>query len=223
MPSFTTALAAFSLASSAMAHMSPFLRELFIAPHRCVLLIRRFLASMYGVGWKAYGNDYDFQSLDGEPLLVGRDASVADYRLTAGDPFVPLGPEWQQNDWWFRGPAARALPPAPGAVAHLPAGGTFTMEIACHFAWTSYGYATTDPDSLLSACPGNSGKRLSPKRTPKGGPKLIPVLFLGAYHSGDPNDNFITESMLSGCALGIADVDSIDKVRVSSSVAERCR
>lgn len=38
-------------------------------------------------------------------------------------------------------------------------------------------------------------------------------LFLaGAYHSGDPNDNFITDSMLSGCALGIADVDHIDKV-----------
>lgn len=34
----------------------------------------------------------------------------------------------------------------------------------------------------------------------------------GAYHSGDPADSDIDPNLLSGCALGIADVDDIEKV-----------
>lgn len=108
-----------------------------------------------------------------------------------GSPVDPLGPDLATRDeWWFRGPRARALPPQNGAVMTLPAGGSITFEIAvsdrdserladvicrayesnsqCHYAWTSYGYATTVPGSELDACPGpNAGPwhvRLPPVR-----------------------------------------------------------
>jgi hypothetical protein len=52
-------------------------------------------------------------------------------------------PDWDnQDDWWFRGPAFRALSPASRgstAVTDLVAGGTVTFEIACNVAWTSFG------------------------------------------------------------------------------------
>lgn len=101
------------------------------------------------------------------------------FSYDAGPPVDPLGPDWSPQDkWWFRGPKARSLPPQDGAVMELPAGGTITFEIAvrvpprlskqdsgterptlqCHYAWTSYGYATTEPGSELDACPGpNAG------------------------------------------------------------------
>lgn len=84
----------------------------------------------------------------------------------------------------------RALPPLPGQISHLPAGGSWTVEIACHGAWTSFGSRTTVPGSDLDACPGNPG----------------------AYHSGDPSDLEIDPNMVSGCALAIADTDDISKV-----------
>lgn len=37
--------------------------------------------------------------------------------------------------------------PALGALFLL------AVQIACHYAWTKYGYATTTPGSLLDACP----------------------------------------------------------------------
>lgn len=54
-------------------------------------------------------------------------------------------------------------------------------------------------------------------------PKLtirLPLL-AGAYHSGDPADDFIDDSMLSGCALGIADVDNIEDVGHSQPLPQR--
>ncbi|BGP08932.1 hypothetical protein OF846_003396 [Rhodotorula toruloides] len=114
----------------------------------------------------------------------------------AGDPVAPLGPNWSnRDDWWFRGPGFRSLPPQSGAVLELPAGGSVELEIACHYAFSSYGYATTTPGSALDACPG-----------PNAGP----------YHSGDPLSTEIDDNLLSGCALGIADVDNINDVTMDN-------
>ncbi|GAA5842882.1 hypothetical protein JCM11251_005837, partial [Rhodosporidiobolus azoricus] len=118
------------------------------------------------------------------------------FSYAAGDPVAPIGPDWgNRDDWWFRGPSWRALPPQNGAVMDLPAGGSVTVEIACHMAWTSYGYATTVPGSQLDACPGDNA---------------------GPYHSGDPNSMEIDYSLNSGCALGIADVDNIEDVTMDN-------
>ncbi|GAA6040009.1 hypothetical protein JCM8097_004736 [Rhodosporidiobolus ruineniae] len=124
----------------------------------------------------------------------------------AGAPTDPLGPGWtHQDDWWFRGPGYRNLPPQDGAVMDLPAGGSITFEITCHVAWTSYGWSTTEPGSQLDACPGDNA---------------------GPYHSGDPNSMEIDTNLLSGCALAIADVDDISKVTMDNlaifSVQHEC-
>jgi hypothetical protein len=76
----------------------------------------------------------------------------------AGNPVAPIGPDLPSlDDWWFRGPATRALPPPVGAVTELVAGSSVTIEIACHVAWTSFGGRTTIPGSHLDACPDNTG------------------------------------------------------------------
>ncbi|SGY79428.1 BQ5605_C008g05129 [Microbotryum silenes-dioicae] len=152
------------MASSTVAHMSI------------------WTTSMYGVGWHGTGTPFNTQ-----------EGGYFSYDTV--DPVAPLGPDWSnQDDWWFRGPAARALKPSPGSVEKLPAGGQWTVQIACHVAWTSYGVSTTTPGSLLDACPGNPG----------------------AYHSGDPAATDIDRNLLSGCALGIADVDDISKVTIDN-------
>lgn len=70
-----------------------------------------------------------------------------------------MGPGWtNEDDWWFRGPAARALPPVAGEVSILPAGGSITFEITCHVAFTSFGWATSTPGSALDACPKQVGR-----------------------------------------------------------------
>ncbi|GAA6005970.1 hypothetical protein JCM11491_004076 [Sporobolomyces phaffii] len=120
------------------------------------------------------------------------------FAYSAGNPVDPIGPGWTMfDDWWFRGPSYRALKPQSNVASQLPAGGSFTMEIACHVAWTSYGYATTTPGSELDACPG-----------PNAGP----------YHSGDPNSQEIEEDLVSGCALAIADVENIEDVTMDNLV-----
>lgn len=54
-----------------------------------------------------------------------------DWAYDAGPPMNPIGPGLAtQDEWWFRGPEARALPPQDGAVMELPAGGSITFEIA---------------------------------------------------------------------------------------------
>ncbi|GAA6019559.1 hypothetical protein JCM10207_003743 [Rhodosporidiobolus poonsookiae] len=124
--------------------------------------------------------------------MYGVDADLGN--AAAGDPVAPLGPDWDtQDSWWFRGPTARALKPQAGEVMQLPAGGKVEVEIACNVAWTSYGARTTDPNSELSACPDN----------------------YGAYHTGDPSGP-LDSSLLSGCALGIADVDNIADVTMDN-------
>ncbi|KAM0755229.1 hypothetical protein T439DRAFT_377579 [Meredithblackwellia eburnea MCA 4105] len=116
---------------------------------------------------------------------------------TGGDPAPPISPGLVKDQWWFRGPSFRNLPPPSGQVTRLPAGKTIKLEIACHIAWTSYGWRTTVPGSPLDACPGGTA---------------------GVYHSGDPNAFTIDKSLLSGCALGIADVDDINKVTMDNMV-----
>ncbi|KAL8286507.1 hypothetical protein RQP46_004524 [Phenoliferia psychrophenolica] len=114
-------------------------------------------------------------------------------------PFSPIGPGWAFDDWWFRGASTRASPPADGQVSHLPAGGTLQLEIACHIAFSTLG---GNPSNNV-ACPNNNG----------------------AYHSGDPSAA-IDYSLLSGCALAIADVTDISQVTVDNlavfSVQKEC-
>ncbi|GAA5895666.1 hypothetical protein JCM5296_003773 [Sporobolomyces johnsonii] len=114
-----------------------------------------------------------------------------DWTFPAGELFDPIGPGVaDQDDWWFRGPATRALAPQNGSVMELPAGGSVDIEIACNYAFSSYGYATSDPNSPLSACPTGAGP----------------------YHSGNPNASVPDPTYFSGCALGIADKDDIENV-----------
>ncbi|GAA5844091.1 hypothetical protein JCM9279_003731 [Rhodotorula babjevae] len=130
------------------------------------------------------------------------------FSYDAGNPVVPIGPGLSsQDEWWFRGPAFRALAPAArsdGAVEQLPAGGSITFEIACHVDWTSLGRTPTVPGSHLDACPTD----------------------VGAYHSGDPTAADVDFSLVSGCALAIADVDDISKVTMDNlaifSVQHQC-
>ncbi|TNY21244.1 hypothetical protein DMC30DRAFT_416263 [Rhodotorula diobovata] len=130
------------------------------------------------------------------------------FSYDAGNPAVPLGPDLAtQDSWWFRGPEYRALTPmarSDGTVEQLPAGGSITLEIACHTAWTSFGVSPTVPGSALDACPDN----------------------VGAYHAGDPGAANIDTSLVSGCALAIADVDDISKVTMDNlavfSVQHQC-
>ncbi|KAL8277450.1 hypothetical protein RQP46_010172 [Phenoliferia psychrophenolica] len=118
------------------------------------------------------------------------------------NPVNPIGPNLATQDSWC-GPKYRALAPGKGNVTKLPAGGSVTFEIACNVAWTSYGVATTKVGSALDACPGNSG----------------------AFHSGVPGAA-IDDSLLSGCALAIADVDDIGDVTWDNlaifSVQQQC-
>ncbi|GAA5947460.1 hypothetical protein JCM3765_001687 [Sporobolomyces pararoseus] len=96
------------------------------------------------------------------------------------DPVTPLGPGLEFDDWWFRGPAVRNAPPKEkGAVAVLPAGANFTLEIACAPEYTTYD--GSDPNGNV-ACD-------QP----------------GPYHA-DPDANIVDPKLLSGCAIGIADV-----------------
>ncbi|GAA5951057.1 hypothetical protein JCM21900_005710 [Sporobolomyces salmonicolor] len=114
-----------------------------------------------------------------------------DWTFPAGELFDPLGPGVaDQDDWWFRGPATRALAPQNGSVMELPAGGSVDIEIACNYAFSSYGPATSDPNDPLSACPSGAGP----------------------YHSGNPNASVPDPTFISGCALGIADKDDIENV-----------
>jgi len=48
-----------------------------------------------------------------------------------------------------------------GTVEQLPAGGSITLEIACHTAWTSFGVSPTVPGSALDACVSSSLTRLA--------------------------------------------------------------
>ncbi|BGP11317.1 hypothetical protein NBRC10512v2_007256 [Rhodotorula toruloides] len=114
----------------------------------------------------------------------------AGFSYDAGDPVAPLGPGVREmEDWWFRGPQARALKPQNGSVMELPAGGTAEIEIACNVAWTAYGLRTTNLSDPLSACPNN----------------------YGAYHAGDPAGP-LDEELLSGCALAVAYKTDIEEV-----------
>ncbi|KAL8276115.1 hypothetical protein RQP46_011497 [Phenoliferia psychrophenolica] len=144
-----------------------------------------FMKSMYGIGGSRNGQDWLY---------------------SAGDPVSPIGPDVpKQDDWWFRGPAYRALAPPAGAVTEIPAGGKVTMDITCHVAFSGVGWSTTTPGSKLDACPSGTA---------------------GPYHSGDASSYAVEDSLLSGCALGIADVDDISKVTMDNlaifSVVEKC-
>ncbi|KAM0747146.1 hypothetical protein T439DRAFT_383314 [Meredithblackwellia eburnea MCA 4105] len=83
------------------------------------------------------------------------------FQYAAENPIDPLGPNWDQDAWWFRGPAYRALSPAARGstdVTELPAGGEVTIEISCHIAWTSFGccqwMVAYYNAQALDACPG---------------------------------------------------------------------
>ncbi|KAM0749715.1 hypothetical protein T439DRAFT_357244 [Meredithblackwellia eburnea MCA 4105] len=137
------------------------------------------------------------------PSMYGVSADRTSAYVPETNPVNPLGPGWTtQDSWWFRGPAARALAPPAGQVTSLPAGGTVTFDIACHIAFTNmsiYPSTITVPGSTLDACPS--------------------TINAGAYHSNlDPNAIVIDDSLISGCALAIADVDDINKVTMDNLV-----
>ncbi|KAL8280211.1 hypothetical protein RQP46_007325 [Phenoliferia psychrophenolica] len=130
---------------------------------------------------------------------VGGTRQGQDWIYPAVDPITPIGPGVSTQDaWWFRGPIARGLAPPAGQVTLLPAGGSIMIEITCHIAWTSMGWATTVPFSKQDACPlGN----------------------VGPWHANDdPNSPAIDEDLISGCALAIADVDDISKTTMDNLV-----
>ncbi|GAA5903968.1 uncharacterized protein JCM6883_002043 [Sporobolomyces salmoneus] len=95
------------------------------------------------------------------------------------NPVMPLGPELEFDDWWFRGPDVRNAPPKSGAVAILPAGGDYTLEIACAPEYTTYD--------------GNEGTGNVACDEP------------GPYHA-DPAALKVDPALFSGCAIGISDV-----------------
>ena len=64
----------------------------------------------------------------------------------------------------------------------LPGSTFFLNEIISDVAWSSYGWSTTVPGSVLDACPGPNA---------------------GAYHAGLPDSTVIDPTLISGCALGI--------------------
>ncbi|GAA5901627.1 hypothetical protein JCM5296_003337 [Sporobolomyces johnsonii] len=112
---------------------------------------------------------------------------------------APLGPGLDLDSWWFRGPVVRDAPPGDGEVAELPAGGNFTLEIACDIALTTDGGG--DPDSTM-ACDAP-----------------------GPYHA-DPDAETVNYDLLAGCALGIADVTDINDATLDNfvifSVQQEC-
>lgn len=107
----------------------------------------------------------------------------------------------------------------------LPVGGNVVIDITCQYApftsrvrvsplkcsitcyhslvHSSYGKQSSDPNDPLSACPNG----------------------YGPHHAGDPAGP-IEENLVSGCALGVADKDDIEKVGwddiVIFSVTHRC-
>ncbi|KAI5480384.1 3-methylcrotonyl-CoA carboxylase alpha subunit [Pseudohyphozyma bogoriensis] len=122
--------------------------------------------------------------------------TIGNWDFSGYDPVIPIGPGLSSIDkWWFRGPVARSRPPPDGAVAQLPAGGSWTVEIACNWVWTSFGYRTTVNGSHLDACP-------------QGNP--------GPWHAGEPKAYNWDPNLFRGCALGIADVDSIADTHTSN-------
>lgn len=101
-----------------------------------------------------------------------------------------------------------------------------TESEQCHYAWTSYGYATTVPGSELDACPGpNAGPwHVSyPDADPFPTQRLLTSYTVQA---GDPDSKIIDRNLVSGCALAIADVDNIDDVTMDNlavfSVQHEC-
>ncbi|GAA6026801.1 hypothetical protein JCM8097_005872 [Rhodosporidiobolus ruineniae] len=118
------------------------------------------------------------------------------------NPITPLGPGWDFEDWWFRGPIVRADPPAPGAVTPLPAGGSVELQIACGGYYTElYG---NGPNGTV-ACDDP-----------------------GPYHAGKSHPDALTVryDLLAGCALGIADVENPDDATLENftvfSVQKEC-
>lgn len=111
------------------------------------------------------------------------------------NPVTPLGPGLEFDDWvrpfprvprslsahlycsiqWFRGPQVRNAPPKSGAIALLPAGGTFTLEIACAPEYTTYD--------------GNDGTGNVACDDP------------GPYHA-DPEALTVIPDLIAGCAIG---------------------
>ncbi|GAA5931676.1 uncharacterized protein JCM15063_001534 [Sporobolomyces koalae] len=113
------------------------------------------------------------------PFLKSMYGGPLQYPDLGENPVAPLGPGLEYDDWWFRGPKVRNAPPEDGEIALLPAGGNFTLEIACAPEYTTYD--GSDPNGNV-ACDDP-----------------------GPYHA-DPEAVEVNKELLSGCAIGIADV-----------------
>ncbi|ORY64769.1 hypothetical protein BCR35DRAFT_334678 [Leucosporidium creatinivorum] len=106
-------------------------------------------------------------------------------------PVSPLGPGWEQDKWWFRGPDYRSELPSGDDAAVLPAGGSWTTEITCHKDYTTYGTLTTTPGEDEECC---------------------------LYHSHLEGSEAQVKEGAAGCALGIADVTSPDDATMDNIV-----
>lgn len=114
-----------------------------------------------------------------------------------GLPVSPLGPNWEQTQWWFRGTSCTgaAQLPYPAKASLLPAGGSTTFEITCHKAFSSYGVSPTTPGNELDACPSGAGP----------------------YHA-DQAGVIFNASLVAGCALGIYDSTDWTKATMDNIV-----
>ena len=137
----------------------------------------------------------------------------------------------------YSGPEYRALKPQDGAVTDLPAGGSIEIEIACQCVPCPRLIAVlpctlrADQDRSRRAQrrmdvvrhppdrPGFGALRL-PRQLRCARPRLhrfpgdeltTRCTLPGAYHAGDPAGP-LDDSLVSGCALAIADKDDIEKV-----------
>ncbi|KAL8291836.1 hypothetical protein RQP46_002094 [Phenoliferia psychrophenolica] len=99
----------------------------------------------------------------------------------------PMGPGLKtQEEWWFRGPnyTGPAQLPDPANATQLPAGGTWNTEITCNKQFSKYGASPSSGGLANYDCCPNAP---------------------GPYHA-DPDAEVVKKSLISGCALGIADV-----------------
>lgn len=121
----------------ASAHMSPWLPSMYgVGPNFAYCELPLFLpvSSWLVLSARRAASD---RGTALHSCRASRNSRIPRYPCAAaGDPVVPIGPgQTSFDDWWFRGPDSRSLKPQSNVASQLPAGGSFTMEIACHVAW----------------------------------------------------------------------------------------
>ncbi|EGN97788.1 hypothetical protein SERLA73DRAFT_182534 [Serpula lacrymans var. lacrymans S7.3] len=123
--------------------------------------------------------------------------------VNSGDPVTPL---WnlQQSDYWFHHVnKCDEFPPAPGDFLELPAGGSFTVEVASNQGLTTL----TDGGKHTSEWPDGQNHPEDYSITNLAGAPLSPS---GCIRN--PNMHTQNQSMAAGTAFAIAYVSDISQV-----------